>query len=135
VSRSLRRAAPSRRRRTALCVVLAAFGASLVQVGPVRAAWGCAANAFCAFIGENGGGSGPFTWWESNTNWHAWAIADDDDSWSNMNATYNVRVFTNTGFVGPCQIRINKGTSKGSSLPWENDDGSSHKRDSQTVAC
>jgi hypothetical protein len=70
-----------------------------------------------------------YQWAESNRNWHEWAIADDDDSWSNMSPTYNVRVFNDVDCGGACEIRIDKATSKGSSYPWQNDDGSSHKRE------
>ena len=123
------------KRMVALAAACAAvLGCALVMSSSAQAAGGCPAGWFCAFPQENYYWN-KYQWEVSNTNWHYWAIADDDDSWSNMSTTYNVRVFTNTGFGEPCQIRINKGVSKGSSYAWENDDGSSHKRDSATVSC
>jgi hypothetical protein len=124
----------ARRLVAAAAALGAVFVCALVMSSSAQAAGGCPGGWFCAFPSENYAGN-RYQWAESNTNWHQWAIADDDDSWSNMNTTYNVRVFTNTGFGLPCQIRINKGVSKGSSFAWENDDGSSHKRDSATVSC
>lgn len=112
----------------------AVLGCALVMSSSAQAAGGCPGGWFCAFPSEDYAGH-RYQWEQSNTNWHYWAIADDDDSWSNMNTTYNVRVFTNVGFGEPCQIRINKGTSKPNAYAWQNDDGSSHKRDSATVNC
>jgi hypothetical protein len=118
-----------------LCTIFATVSIALAtQTSSAQAAWGCPAGVFCAFPKENGDGN-LYQWALSNSNWHEWAIADDDDSWSNMSTVYNVRVFNDVRFGGGCEIRIDKGVSKGSAFPWENDDGSSHQRESQTEAC
>ncbi len=124
----------ARRIATGIALSSALLASGGLAATSAQAAGGCLSQVFCAFPSENYGGT-KFSWGESNSNWNSWAIANDDDSWSNLSTTYNVRVFKGTSFGGDCEIRINKGDSTPNASYHRNDNGESHKRDSATIAC